>query len=121
MEITKYSLFLDRFDVSAAIGIHDFERTARQRVAISIEVEIDVGRVPGRDDIGDAMDYDWVRDEIARLVDGRRFELQETLAQAIVEIAFRQDRITAVKVETAKLDVYPDVRSVGCRLEARRD
>ena len=51
MNITHYALFLDRLEIEAAIGIHDFERRTRQRVAISIEIEIDPRMLPGRDDI----------------------------------------------------------------------
>ena len=86
MKITRYALFLDRFEIQAAIGIHEFERKQRQRVAISIEIEIDQEQMPGRDDIVDAPDYDWIRLEIARLVGSRHFDLQETLARAILDI-----------------------------------
>ena len=120
MKITRYALFLDRFEIQAAIGIHEFERKQRQRVAISIEIEIDQEQMPGRDDIVDAPDYDWIRLEIARLVGSRHFDLQETLARAIIEVAGQRPEIRRVKVETAKLDVYPDARAVGCRLEACR-
>ena len=120
MTITRYALFLDRFEVAARIGIHDFERTGPQQVSISIEIDIDPRRLPGRDDIADAPDYDWIRQEIMKLVESRRFDLQETLARAIVEIAGRRPEIHRVRVETAKLDVYPDARAVGCRLEASR-
>ena len=118
MKIVRYALFLDRFEVQAQIGIHDFERNGRQRVAISIEIEIDPGLVPACDDIAVAPDYDWIREQVRSLVDDRRFDLQETLAKAIVDIVAERSEVTRVKVETAKLDVYPDARSVGCRLEA---
>ena len=120
MKLTRYTLFLDGFEIEAAIGIHDVERQRRQRLAISIEIEIDPASLPGRDDIAEAPDYDWIRLEIARLVADRHFDLQETLARAIVDVAARRAEITRVKVETAKLDVYPDARAVGCRLEASR-
>lgn len=120
MNITRYALFLDRFEVAARIGIHDFERNGPQRLAISIELDLDPQQLPGRDDIADAPDYDWIRQEITRLVDGRHFDLQETLAREIVEIAGRRPEVRRVRVETAKLDVYPDARAVGCRLEATR-
>ena len=120
MKITRYALFLDRFVVDAGIGIHDFERAGRQRVAISIEIDIDPELVPGRDDIADAPDYDWIRVEVAKLVDSRRFELQETLARAIIDIIAQRSEVVRVRVETAKLDVYPDAKAVGCRLDASR-
>ena len=120
MQITRYTLFLDRFELEVAIGVHDFERRGRQSLAISIELDIDPQLVPAHDDIAAAPDYDWVRLAITGLVAGRRYELQETLARAIIDLAAARAEVMRVAVETAKLDVYPDVRAVGCRLEAHR-
>lgn len=120
MKITRYRLFLDGFEVLAEIGIHDFERGIRQRITIRIELEIDPKLLPRHDDITEAMDYDGIRDDVRTLVERQRFDLQETLARGIVEIAARRPQVIAVTVQTAKPDVYADVAAVGCRLEAKR-
>ena len=121
MHIDRYCLFLRGFEIEVRIGLHDFERVAPQRLSISIEVEIAADRLPGRDDIASVFDYDWVRDEVRRLTDGRHFELQETLVKAIVDRLAERPEIVRILVETSKPDVYPDVAAVGCRMEARRD
>ena len=120
MKLERFSIFLDGFEVEADIGIHDFERKAPQRIAIRIELELDPADLPSRDDIADTLDYDWLRLEVKRLVAGRRFDLQETLARAILDIVAGKPQVRRAIVETAKPDVYPDARAVGCRLEARR-
>ena len=120
MNIDRYTLFLRGFEIEARIGIHDFERARPQRLAIAIEIELAAARLPRRDDIADTFDYDWVRDEVRRLAAGRHFDLQETLARAIVERLAERPEIIRAVVETAKPDVYPDVAAVGCRVEARR-
>lgn len=120
MHPTRYTLFLRGFEIEVRIGIHDFERDGPQRLAIAIEFDIEPSLLPARDDIAGTFDYDWVRDEVRRLAADRHFELQETLAQAIVaRLSERREIIRAV-VETAKPDVFPDVAAVGCRIEARR-
>ena len=120
MNIESYSLFLKRFEIETRIGIHDFERNAPQRLLISIEVEIDHDRLPTRDDIAETFDYDWLRDEVRRLVASRHFDLQETLVRAILDALSHRREVVRAVVETAKPDVYPDVAAVGCRVVARR-
>ena len=120
MRITGYKLFLDKLEVQARIGIHDFERIGPQRLAIAIEIEIAPEAIPVRDDIGDTLDYDWVREAVRTLVASRHFDLQETLARAIVEIIGQRREVRGLVVETAKPDVFPDVGTVGCRLVAQR-
>ncbi len=120
MKVSNYTLFLDRLVVEAEIGIHDFERGQPQRVAISISVDISPDRLPGTDDIAATFDYDWVRLQVLELVRGRRFELQETLAKGIVDILASRPEIVRITVETSKPDVYGDVDTVGCRLQAHR-
>lgn len=120
MKIERFALLLDGFEVEADIGIHEFERARAQRVTIRVELELDPSALPARDDIEATLDYDWLRLEVKRLVAGRRFELQETLARCILDIVASKPQVRRAVVETAKPDVYPDARSVGCRLEARR-
>ncbi len=120
MNLIGYTLFLDKLEVQARIGIHDFERNGPQRLLIGIEIEIAPDALPAGDDIAETLDYDWVRDEVVKLVAGRHFDLQETLARAIVEIVGQRPEVRRVVVKTAKPDVFADVAAVGCRLEARR-
>ena len=120
MKITRYALFLDQFELTARIGIHAFERAEAQRVAISIEIDIDPALLPARDEISAAPDYDWIRSEIRALVESRHFDLQETLASAIIGIVSARPEIRRARVRTAKLDVYADAKAVGCELEASR-
>lgn len=121
MHIESFTLFLDRLAVDAEIGIHDFERGCRQRLFVTISVEIEPSRLPSTDDIAATLDYDGIRDLVRDLVATRRYDLQETLCRAILSGLQVYPDIVSVSVETCKPDVYPDTRAVGCRLTARRD
>ncbi len=120
MKIDRFTLFLRGFEIPTRIGIHDFERAAPQRLAIRIEIDIDPSRLPCRDEIAETFDYDWVHAEVNRLAGSRHFDLQETLAQGVMQILAQRPEIVRAVVETAKPDVFPDVAAVGCRIEARR-
>ena len=119
MKLTRYALLLDRLELDASIGIHDVERAARQRILVSIEIEIDPQAFPARDRIADAPDYDPVRSAIQALVAAQHFDLQETLARAILDIVGRRREIVRAIVTTIKPDVYPDA-TIGCRIEGVR-
>ncbi len=109
-------LFLLDHEVEVEIGVHDFEKAAPQRVLVSVEIEI--GEPPAEDDIAGALDYDFLRREIAALAASRRFELQETFCRAIVALVARRAR--AGRVSVRKPDVYPDCAAVGVEMSFTR-
>ena len=47
------------------------------------------------------------------LADSKHFELQETLAEGIAAICIAKPGVLAVRVSTAKPDVYPDCEAIG--------
>lgn len=105
-------VFVRDFVVDCAIGIHEHEKAARQRVAINIDLYLRPQR-PAGDDISRVLDYDRIRAAIRTFVDSRHINLQETLAEHVVELCFDFDEVIAVRASTAKLDVYADAAAVG--------
>lgn len=107
-----YRLFFERIQVDCSIGLHDFERRAKQRIFINVELFLN--RVDRTDAASAAPNYDDVRDAVIRLAGSRHFELQETLCETICETVFARRQYDAVLVSSRKPDVYPNVESVGC-------
>ena len=62
------------------------------------------------------LDYDFVRTEILELVGRRRFNLQETLCHAIVQMIAERSAVRRARVTTRKPDVYEDCEAVGFSL-----
>lgn len=105
-------IFLRNYSVEASIGIHAHEKDARQRLLVN--VELFVAPVPVTDDaIGQVLDYDFLRDGIARLVGARHYNLQETLCQDILALCLERPEVMSARVSTEKPDVYPDCEGVG--------
>ena len=119
MPITSTTLFLHDHIVEVDIGIHDFEKAQPQRILISAEIDVEAG-CGTQDDIATVLDYDFLRREIAALVDGRHFNLQETLCRSVITIIGRQPGVQAAVVSVRKPDVYPDCAAVGVRMRYRR-
>lgn len=106
-------IFLRDLRVMADIGIHDFEKTAPQPLLINIDLWVQVPKGDLADDIANVLDYDFIRDGVVTLVKSRRFNLQETLVHAILDLCLTRSQVLVARVSSAKTDVYPDVAAAG--------
>lgn len=108
------ALFLRGFELNVSIGIHDFERRQPQRLLIDVDLCVPLAASPAQiDDIAQTLDYDFVRHTAVELTQGRHFEIQETLCDALLRAFLARDEVHAARVATYKPDVYPDSRAVG--------
>jgi 7,8-dihydroneopterin aldolase/epimerase/oxygenase len=79
-------------------------------------VWVDEGSFGSEDNAASAWNYDFLRNEIARLAGERRYNLQETLVQEIYDLVAGRRGVTALRVRSRKPDVYPDCAGVGVDL-----
>ncbi len=121
MQITTCKLLLKKFSLDAGIGIHDFERNAFQRIFVSVELEINPGLNFRADEIENTVDYDFMRVEIEKLVNGKRYDTQEALCYEILELVLKRENVLRAKVLTEKPDVYSDCDSIGCEMSGMRE
>ena len=107
-------LFLRGLAVQAQIGIHDFEKTAPQRVLIDVDLYVSLeGSTPKDDRIDEVVDYDFIRAVVHERVARGHIGLQETLCDDILQRLLQHTGVLAARVSTRKPDVYPDCESVG--------
>ncbi len=106
-------VFLRNYRVMANIGIHDFEKQGPQALLINVELYLQPPQAALDDDIANTLDYDFLRQGIASLVASRRFNLQETLVHAILDLCLSRDAVVLARVSSEKPDVYPDCDAVG--------
>lgn len=111
---------LDSLEVRVDIGFHEFEIGVPQRLLVTVEIWLDEIPPADCDDPERAWDYDYLREQIEELATGRRYNLQESLAHAIYDRIAGLRGVKALRVATAKPDVYPDARSVGVELASFR-
>jgi dihydroneopterin aldolase len=109
-------IFLDSLEVMADIGFHDFEIGTPQRLLVTVEVWLDHIPPADSDDPSTAWDYDFVREQVEELASARRYNLQESLVHALFDRFAAMRGVRALRVVTAKPDVYPEARSVGVEL-----
>lgn len=118
LQVRSSSILLDRLEVQADIGFHEFEVGQPQRLQVTVEIWVENLAPPKGDDPAEALDYDYLRSEVKALASERRYNLQESLAHAIFERFAQLKGVTALRVATAKPDVYPDTRGVGVEINS---
>ena len=107
-------LFLRNYEVMINIGVHDFEKKGEQRVLINVDLYIPLAESTPKDDqLAEVVDYDFMRETIARRMAAGHVHLQETLCDDVVRAMLAHPNVRAVRVSTMKPDVYPDCEGVG--------
>lgn len=107
-------LFLRNYEVMINIGVHDFEKKGEQRVLINVDLYIPLAlSTPQADNLAEVVDYDFMRETIARRMAQGHVHLQETLCDDVVRAMLAHPNVRAVRVSTMKPDVYPDCEGVG--------
>ena len=107
-------LFLRNYEVMINIGVHDFEKKGEQRVLINVDLYIPLAlSTPQADQLDEVVDYDFMRETIARRMAEGHVHLQETLCDDVVRAMLAHPRVRAANVSTMKPDVYPDCEGVG--------
>jgi dihydroneopterin aldolase len=110
-------LFLSNYEVYINIGVHDFEKRGEQRVLINVDLFVPlVENTPSKDRLDEVVDYDFMRQSILERVSKGHIHLQETLCDDVAKIMLAHPNVRAVKVSTAKPDVYPDCEAVGVEI-----
>ena len=116
LSVASSRIVLDSLEVVTDIGFHDYEIGSPQRLLVTVELWLAALDAPADDDPAHAWDYDFLRTEIRRLAGERRYNLQETLARRIFDRLAALHGVRALRVATAKPDIYSDARGVGVEI-----
>ena len=110
-------LFLRNHIVDVRIGAHDFEKHAPQRIVFNVELFVPYSAsTPTQDDLAEVVDYDFIREVIARRVALGHIVLQETLCDDLMRELIAHPQVQAVRLSSCKPDVYPDCEAVGVEI-----
>jgi dihydroneopterin aldolase len=114
-------IIVDGLVVDTHIGVHDFERTAPQRVRFDIAVETVDDYADRVTSTGAYVSYaDIVEFVTARAASGEHVELVETWAEDVATFALANELAQAVHVTVQKLDIFDNADGVGIAIERRR-
>jgi dihydroneopterin aldolase len=115
-------LYLRNYEVMINIGVYEFEKKGEQRLLINVDLYIPLAlSTPVNDQLEEVVDYDFIRDTIAKLMARGHVQLQESLCDDIVRAMLAHPRVRAANVSTMKPDVYPDCEGVGVEVFKIKD
>ena len=107
-------LFLRDYAVHIDIGVHEFEKQGAQRVLINVDLYVPLMvSTPKADELAEVVDYDFIRRSVVERVSRGHIQLQETLADDLLQLMLAHPKVRAARVSTSKPDVYPDCAAVG--------
>jgi len=122
-------VFLRDMVLDASVGVHAFERQARQRIRINVDLAVSdpleietsaagISRAaPGRDELSRVVDYEAVAKSVRAIVASGHVSLLETLAERVAAACLLDLRVQVVRVSIEKLDIFEDTASVGVEIE----
>jgi dihydroneopterin aldolase len=116
LKVRQSRILLDSLEVMTDIGFHEFEVGSPQRLLITVELWLDDMTPPADDDHASAWNYDYLRTEIVRIAQARRYNLQETLVHAIFQRVAASRGVRALRVKSVKPDIYDDAKGVGVEI-----
>ena len=118
LKVRQSRILLDSLEVMTDIGFHEFEVGQPQRLLITVEIWLENLEPPADDDHVQAWNYDYLRSEVVRIAQERRYNLQETLVHAIFQRVAAYRGVRALRVKSVKPDIYPDARGVGVEISS---
>jgi dihydroneopterin aldolase len=118
-EYSEDAIHVEQLEVFAHVGVPDNERSAPQRITVTITAWPNAGFRKVGDDIGATVNYSALARAVREVVQERRDKLIETLAESIAAALLRDFPIRRVRLELRKF-VMPDAAYVSVSLTRDR-
>lgn len=110
-------VFIENLELQAVIGIHDWERQAKQPLTMDLELAWDIGAAATNDRIEDALDYSAVAERLTAFVGASEFQLVETLAEACAQRLHQEFGTSWLRLRLGKPQAVATARTVGVVIE----
>lgn len=114
-------IFIRDLAVRCIIGIYPEERREKQDIIINVEMHCDLKKAGRSDDLNDSVDYKSVKKSILRLVEKSGFQLIESLAENIADIALTHDKVQQVVVSIDKPGALRFAKSSAVEITRARE
>jgi D-erythro-7,8-dihydroneopterin triphosphate epimerase len=101
-ECSMDRIFIRDLALRCIIGIYPEERREKQDIVINVVMHVDLRKAGRSDDLADTVDYKAIKKAILKLVDGSAFQLIESLAERIADIALADEKVKQAVVTIDK-------------------
>ena len=118
----KRTVVIKDFIIQEIIGIHDHEKTKKQKIKFNIVLNVDQSTVPNEKDIKSIVDYEKIINKLENLAKDKKYNFLESLAEDSFKEIFEDKRISSVKIKIEKPDAIKNADSVGVEIfKTRKD
>ena len=118
----KRSVSIKDFVIHEIIGIHDHEKTKKQKIKFNIIIDVDQNTLPDERDLKSIIDYEKITTKLENLTKNKKYNFLESLAEDSFKEIFEDKRINSVKIKIEKPDAIKNADSVGVEvLKSRSD
>ena len=106
-------VYIEGLRVDTVIGVYDWERTIQQTVVIDLQMTTDIALAARDDDLAFTLDYGAIADRVTAFVAASRFQLLESLAEAIASLVLAEFPVDTVKLKIGKPGAVSNATDVG--------
>ena len=117
----RRTVFIKDFIIQEIIGIHEHEKTKKQKIKFNIVVDVNQNTVPDEKDIKSIVDYEKITNKLENLVKNKKYNFLESLAEDSFKEIFEDKRINSVKIKIEKPDAIKNADSVGVEVFKSRN
>ena len=110
-------IYIRELNIRTIIGVHPHERITPQSIIVDVEMAVNMATAIDSDAIEHALDYDRVARRITETGEHSRFQLLESLADAIAGMLQTEFGITWLRLRIAKPGALPNAREAGVIIE----
>jgi len=116
----RRTVFIKDFIIQEIIGIHEHEKTKKQKIKFNIVVDVNQNTVPDEKDIKSIVDYEKITNKLENLVKNKKYNFLESLAEDSFKEIFEDKRINSVEIKIEKPDAIKNADSVGVEVFKNR-
>ncbi|MFT5277740.1 MAG: dihydroneopterin aldolase [Glaciecola sp.] len=106
--------------VHALIGVFDFERHAKQRLILDVDMHTDLTLAADTDDVRNTIDYGKVAQRLADIAGESSYFLLEALAKEMVDMILAEFNPHKVTLTVNKPDILKEAENVAISMTRER-
>tara|TARA_Y100000813_G_scaffold156984_1_gene117066 strand:- start:433 stop:852 length:420 start_codon:yes stop_codon:yes gene_type:complete len=113
-------ILINELILDLKLGYYDFEKVKAQKVKFSLEIDYEDKKPTNDKDIKSIVNYGTVVKLIKNLVKKKHYNFLETLAEAVFDELFKDQRIGKITLKIEKLEILKNCSSVGIQISKKR-
>ena len=113
-------IYITDLRIEAVIGVYAWERQLKQVVIFDLELGTDIRKAALTDSVADTLNYKDVAKRVMAFVTESRYQLVESLAEAVAELIIKEFEIPWLRLRLNKQGAVRGVRDVGVIIERGR-